>query len=187
MPHIEVIQHDKAEGELKEIYDQLVKSRGKLAEVHMIQSLNPPTIMAHMELYLKIMFGKSPLRRYQREMMAVITSKNNDCAYCIKHHAEALLHFWKDEQKIGQLVKDFRSAELAPKDYLLCLLAEKLTLAPNYSGKESLLGSLRDEGLDDRAILDATLVIAYFNFVNRLVLNLGVELETDGGKGYAYD
>ena len=31
----------------------------------------------------------------------------------------------------------------------------------------------------DREILDATLVISYFNFVNRNVLALGVELEED--------
>jgi len=33
----------------------------------------------------------------------------------------------------------------------------------------------------------ANLVIAYFNFVNRVVIGLGVELEEDGGKGYEYD
>lgn len=34
--------------------------------------------------------------------------------------------------------------------------------------------------------MDAHLVIAYFNFVNRLVLGLGVELEQDQGQGYKY-
>ena len=42
-------------------------------------------------------------------------------------------------------------------------------------------------GLVERAILDAALVIAYFNFVNRLVLGLGVQLEQDKGEGYKYD
>ncbi len=187
MPFIEVIDYANAEGKLLKIYDELIGSRGKLAEVHKIQSLNPPTIMAHMDLYMKIMFGKSPLRRYQREMIAVITSANNNCSYCIKHHAEALLHFWKEEDKVNQLAKDFRKLKLEPKDKLLCILAERLTVNPAYSGKESLLAALREEGFGDRAILDATLIIAYFNFVNRIVLNLGVDLEEDGGKGYQYE
>jgi alkylhydroperoxidase family enzyme len=34
-------------------------------------------------------------------------------------------------------------------------------------------------GFDDRAILDAALTVAYFSFVNRLVLLLGVEVEKD--------
>jgi alkylhydroperoxidase family enzyme len=46
---------------------------------------------------------------------------------------------------------------------------------------------MKDSGLDDRSILDAALVIAYFNFVNRLVLGLGVETEQEGTGGYIYD
>ncbi len=187
MPFIKVIQHEEAEGRLLEIYDELVGKRGKLAEVHKIQSLNPETIVAHMDLYMKIMFGKSPLRRYQREMIAVIVSAANDCPYCIRHHAEAVQFFWKDAEKVQQLSTDFTQLELAEKDRLLCQLADKLTRHPNYEGKEVLLDNLREAGLEDRAILDATLVIAYFNFVNRIVLGLGVHLEGDGGGGYKYD
>ena len=39
--------------------------------------------------------------------------------------------------------------------------------------------------LSDRAILDASLVVGYFNFVNRMVLALGVKLEKEPG-GYNY-
>ncbi len=46
--------------------------------------------------------------------------------------------------------------------------------------------ALRATGMDDRGVLDATLVVSYFNFVNRMVLALDVELEEDAG-GYRYD
>jgi alkylhydroperoxidase family enzyme len=36
---------------------------------------------------------------------------------------------------------------------------------------------LKSHGLTDRIILDATLVVAYFNFVNRMVLGLGVNVD----------
>ena len=36
---------------------------------------------------------------------------------------------------------------------------------------------LRDEGLDDVAIHDATQVISYFNYINRIADALGVEPE----------
>jgi alkylhydroperoxidase family enzyme len=39
------------------------------------------------------------------------------------------------------------------------------------------VGALRRAGLDDRAVLDACQVIAYFNYVTRIALGLGVELE----------
>ncbi len=186
MPYIKVIQHEEAEGRLKEIYDELVRSRGKLAEVHKIQSLNPESIVAHMDLYMKIMFSKSPLKRYQREMIAVIVSAANDCEYCIRHHAEALQFFWKDETKVNQLSKDFRKIDLSETDHLFCHFAQKLTLDPNFREKKELLEALKKIGTEDRAILDMTLVISYFNFVNRMVLGLGVDLEDDGGGGYNY-
>jgi uncharacterized peroxidase-related enzyme len=187
MPYIHVIDYEDSEGRLREIYDELIGSRGKLAAVHKIQSLHPETIVAHMDLYMKILFGKSPLRRYQREMIAVIVSVYNDCPYCIRHHGEALQFFWKDEEKVNRLIKDYVSVDLSGMDLLLCRLAHLLTQDPNFPKKEELLDQLRQEGLSDRGILDATLVIAYFNFVNRIVLGLGVEIESDGGGGYRYD
>lgn len=188
MAHIKVIEHKEAEGQLKEIYDDLVKSRDKLASVHKIQSLHPETIVAHMDLYMKIMFGKSPLRRYQREMMAVVVSVSNNCLYCTRHHAEAVQHFWKNTEKVDQLIKDYAQIELSETDRLWCDLAKQLTENPSETDKETYLQPLKDLGVDDRAILDATLVIAYFNFVNRIVLGLGVNLEEqNGAEGYKYD
>jgi alkylhydroperoxidase family enzyme len=36
---------------------------------------------------------------------------------------------------------------------------------------------LRAEGLDDASIVDLTAVAAYFNFINRIALGLGVRLD----------
>lgn len=186
MPYIDVVQPENADGYLKEIYDGLVKSRGKVAEVHKIQSLNPESIVNHMDLYMTIMFGQSPLKRVHREMMAVIVSISNKCEYCQVHHLEAVENFWKDEKKLSQLQADFKSADLDEKEKALCRFAKQLTETPERSQDEGLVKPLRELGLSDREILDATLVIAYFNFVNRIVLALGVALEENPG-GYKYD
>lgn len=186
MPYIETIQHENAKGSLKEIYDNLVKTRGKVAEVHKIQSLNPESIVNHMDLYMTIMFGQSPVKRVHREMMAVIVSISNKCEYCQVHHLEAVQNFWKDEEKLGQLQKDFESADLSDQEKALCRFAKELTESPEKSEDAGLVKPLREEGFSDREILDATLVIAYFNFVNRIVLGLGVSLEENPG-GYKYD
>ena len=55
--------------------------------------------------------------------------------------------------------------------------ALKLTKDPGGMS-ESDLEPLRAAGLDDRAIHDLCLVVAYFNFVNRVADGLGVELES---------
>lgn len=186
MAFIEVIEYEKATGELKTIYDDLIASRGKLADVHTLQSLNPATIVSHMALYKDIMFGKSPLKRYQREMMAVVVSAANQCEYCMKHHREALLHYWKDEKRADALLHEPKDARLSDEDLALCAFAKSLTLQPGASSEEG-IALLKKTGLDDRAVLDAALVVAYFNFVNRMVLGLGLAVNEAEIKGYQYE
>jgi alkylhydroperoxidase family enzyme len=45
-------------------------------------------------------------------------------------------------------------------------------------GSTPRLEQLRAAGFDDAAILRATEIVGYFNFVNRLANGLGVELES---------
>lgn len=184
MAFINIIDYENSEGVLREIYDDLIEKRGQLANVHMIQSLNPQSIVNHMDLYLTVMFGKSPLSRPQREMIAVIVSKSNNCAYCIKHHSEALNHYWKNQNKIDALINDFHSLEISEQDKLICEFAQKQTIKPEAD--KEIFNKLKLAGLSDRAILDITLVIAYFNFVNRIVLALGLELEKNHKHNYKY-
>lgn len=186
MAFIKIIQPEEAEGRLKEIYNDLVIKRGKIAEVHKITSLNPETIVAHMDLYLMIMFGQSPLKRVQREMLGVVVSIANNCEYCQRHHAAAMNAYWKNDEKTAAFLSDFKKVDLNEIDVELCNLAWELTKFPKNNVSVPIIEKLRGLGLDDRAILDATLVIAYFNFVNRIVLGLGVQLEEDKGEGYKY-
>jgi uncharacterized peroxidase-related enzyme len=186
MAKIKVIQPEEAEGALKKIYDGLSDSRGKIAEVHKIQSLNPHSITAHMDLYKVIMFKKSALSRLQREMLGVVTSRANNCEYCQIHHAEAVNHYWKDDAKTTQLRTDYTLVELDSKDRMLCDYAFSLTKNPLESAKSKQVEKMKEAGITDKEILDATLVISYFNFVNRIVLSLGVELENNPG-GYNYE
>jgi uncharacterized peroxidase-related enzyme len=186
MARIQVIDYPEATGELKVIYDDLLEKRGKLAEVHKIQSLNPATIVHHMDLYMSIMYARSPLSRAQREMMAVVVSAANNCLYCQVHHKQAVQNYWKDEERVNELATDYTAIGLNEVDLILCDLAYFLTRMPSGEQVDQAISKLKRAGLDDRAVLDAHLVIAYFNFVNRLVLGLGVELESDQGEGYKY-
>ncbi len=186
MSRIKVIQPEEATGRLKEIYSGLEQQRGQVAEVHKIQSLRPESIVKHMDLYMEIMFSKSRLSRAQREMMAVVVSTANNCRYCASHHGSALNQYWKDDEKLKKLKTDYSSAGLLPEELVLCDFAEKLTRVPGISNELDLNTNLRAKGFTDEGILDATLVVSYFNFVNRMVLNLGVELEQDEGQNYKY-
>ena len=46
-------------------------------------------------------------------MITVVVSKANDCEYCQIHHADAVNHYWKDEEKVEQLKADYQKVNLS--------------------------------------------------------------------------
>jgi hypothetical protein len=81
MAHIRQIPPDEATGLLKRLYDEAVARAGKVFGILRIQSLNARTLDASMGMYKAVMFGPSPLSRAQREMLATVVSRANDCFY----------------------------------------------------------------------------------------------------------
>jgi len=78
---------------------------------------------------------------------------------------------------VERLARDWRSAGLTSANGVLCLYAEELSLGPAAMGSAG-VERLRAGGFDDRAISDATQVIGYFNYINRVADGLGVDRET---------
>ncbi len=74
------------------------------------------------------------------------------------------------------VVRNWRKAALDAADQALCAFAVKLTSRSDECGADD-LEVLRGHGFDDRAIHDATQVIAYFNYITRIADGLGVEPE----------
>lgn len=80
------------------------------------------------------------------------------------------------DRLVHDLARDWRVARLSEADRALCVFATKLTHEPE-SMQAADLDALRHAGFDDRAIHDATQVVAYFNYVTRVADALGVEPE----------
>lgn len=81
MTFIQPIEPDDAEGQLARIYTASMKRSGRVFNIIKVQSLNPAALQSMMQLYQAVMHGESPLSRAQREMMAVVVSRANDCHY----------------------------------------------------------------------------------------------------------
>lgn len=81
MPWIMNTPAAAAEGRLKAIYDAAIKRAGKVFQILQVQSLSPRTLDASMGLYTATMHAPSPLSRGQREALATVVSRTNDCHY----------------------------------------------------------------------------------------------------------
>ncbi len=76
-----LIEVGDATGELKRQYDAAVERAGKVFNIVKSMSLRPGVLERSMELYRAIMFGRSDLSRAERELLAVVVSRANDCHY----------------------------------------------------------------------------------------------------------
>lgn len=183
MSWIDEIDEQQASGELAKIYKELSEKRGKVANILKVHSLNPNALRAHLDLYMALLFGRSGLSRADRESIAVVVSASNDCAYCVNHHAAALASYEKDANTMAAVRAAVSFEALPERSAVMLEHAAKLTRHPATVTRRD-LDLLREQGFSDQDILDITLVTAYFNFVNRIALGLGVEYSEVEAQGY---
>ena len=81
MPYIRTVPYDDCDGILRAEYDAAIKRAGKIFNVVSIQSLHPRVLWASIALYTALMMGPGALRRWQRELLAVVVSRTNGCHY----------------------------------------------------------------------------------------------------------
>ena len=81
MAHIHLVGPEDARGPLKRIYDEAIKRAGKVYNILRTMSPNPPVLEAAMGLYMRVMMGPSGLSRRERELVATVVSRTNECFY----------------------------------------------------------------------------------------------------------
>jgi uncharacterized peroxidase-related enzyme len=81
MAYIQLVSDEDATGHLKQIYDAAIGRAGKVYNILRTMSPNPSVLEASMALYVHIMKGPSGLSRMERELVATVTSRANECEY----------------------------------------------------------------------------------------------------------
>ena len=68
-------------GLLRKEYEKGIRRAGRIWNVLTIQSQTPEILRDSMRLYNSTMFGNSNVQRFDRELLAVVTSISNECEY----------------------------------------------------------------------------------------------------------
>ena len=71
-------------------------------------------------------------------------------------------------------MQDYRTAPVDPAMKQLLSFGEKVARDPGQVTPDD-IAKLRSNGFSDRAILDATHVVGFFSYMNRVVLALGAD------------
>jgi uncharacterized peroxidase-related enzyme len=95
----------------------------------------------------------------------------------VVHHRRGLRRLLKDDDLLGAIERDWRSAPLSEKRLAMLEYALKLTVTPGDMARAD-VDALRNVGLSDRDVLDIAEVTAYYAYVNRIADGLGVADES---------
>ena len=181
MSWIKNILPKDAEAYQKKIYDRFFPNEKNQKNIYTVNNLRPHTIEALLSFEKSIINSKdNKLPGWFIEAIGMYVSYLNGCEYCIEHHYDNMKTLLKNNLR----AEEIRSAlaENQPGkvfdvwEKAIMKFAETLTLAPASINEES-LEELRLCGLEDQEILEITQAVAYFSYVNRIALGLGVKVE----------
>jgi uncharacterized peroxidase-related enzyme len=162
---------------LRAIHDRIRAQSASQRVAHLWQAWgsHPAGLDTTFGTYRALMDDPSPLTPAQAELIALVVSANNGCAYCVAHHGTKLARLVGDELA-RDVARDYREANLAARDRVLLDCAVALNCEPTERTATD-LERLREYGFDDAGILRAVEIAAFYAYVNRVAMALGVELE----------
>jgi len=169
---------EEASAALRAHYER-IQSRsaaGRISNVWQAQGRDAGVLGATFDLHRALMDDPAPLSQAQAELIALVVSATNGCAYCVAHVGPRAARALGDERLARAVAVDYREANLAARDRVLLDAAVALTCEPCERKQED-VERLREYGFDDDAILRMTQIAGYYNLVNRVVCGLGIPLE----------
>jgi uncharacterized peroxidase-related enzyme len=135
----------------------------------------PETSIPLIQFHEALLRGPSPFTEGERELIASYVSGLNQCRYCHGvHSATAELLGVKRELVDSQI--DIDGAAVDPKMRPVLRYARKLTRQPN-SLTQADADAIFAAGWEEPALYYTVAVTALFNFMNRLVEGMGIELD----------
>ena len=176
MAYIKLINIEKSKGLLKKEYEKGMRRAGRIWNVLTIQSQTPEILRDSMRLYNSTMFSNSNVPRFDRELLAVVTSISNECEYWIRAHLYDLRSETKDQKLVDNIAVNWKESGLTKQQKAICYFAEKLTLNPGGINRSD-IQKLKETGYVDKEVSEIVQIISYFNYINRVADGLGLEPE----------
>ena len=133
-----------------------------------------PLLEAHDE----ILRGPSPLSIAERELIAAVVSALNGCRFCTNAHTVYAEAYGLPEGVVEACVRDLDTAPVDARMKPVLRYAAKLTKAPETVEKAD-VDAILAAGWPEEAVADAAMVVALFNFMNRIVMGHGVDAFAD--------
>lgn len=172
MPFVNEIEDSQADPQLRAIYGTIEQNMGFLPHYFKALGAIPPAIEGQLKLGAAVM-NDGVLTKTEKEQIGVVVSGINASSYCLVIHMELLQRLGVEKSLARKLVNDYENAAVSEKIKALFRFADKLTRKPMDIDDED-VATVKNAGWGEAAIRETVLTVAYFNYVNRVSLGLGL-------------
>src|SRR5258708_788636 len=118
------------------------------------------------------MRGPSAWSVGDRELMAAVVSKTNECEFCIGAHTATAAGAYHDPARVAAVLSDLETAPIEEPLRATLSLLQKLTREDSVEAAD--MRAVLDAGVSREQIEDALAVCFAFNTTNRLAAAFGV-------------
>lgn len=170
---LRVPHEDEVDESIRPLIEQNKRQHGYLENWIISLALNPGTL-SRCVAYFHSLFdpAQGRLSSAERELIAVVVSAENGCAYCETHHTKGLAHALGDPIRARRVALGHSHVpDLNPRERAFADLALKITRDP-HSVTDADLDGLRALGLDDAQILEVIETASFFNYTNRVAISI---------------
>ena len=136
----------------------------------------PETNRPLLEFHQALLRGPSPFTEAEREMIAAYVSGLNGCRYCHGVHTATAERLGVPQGAVAALLAGDAKVDIPAKMRPVLAVAAKLTEQADSVTKSD-VDAVFAAGWDGQAYYHLVATVALFNFMNRLVEGLGIELD----------
>jgi uncharacterized peroxidase-related enzyme len=126
----------------------------------------------------QLLRGPSSLTPGEREMIAAVVSRRNECQFCAQSHTAAAEQVTGDRELVAAVLSDPASAPVSERIRALLAIAAKVQ-SSGLAVTDDDIAAARAAGASDEDLHDTVLVAAAFCMFNRYVDGLAANTPTD--------
>jgi uncharacterized peroxidase-related enzyme len=177
MSRILAVSLDTAEGPQRAMLEKTLSEVGYISGTRRLLLVDPQVGMPGRQLYEHYnLRPDSPFSRLQREMVATVVYGIIGAKPCLSAHCEAIRRLTGDDDLGPEFVQNWPDYPIDAPTRALLRYAKRLTQTPDQMTDQD-IASLRDAGWDDRAIYEATGLVAIFNYIGRFEAASGLPMD----------
>ncbi len=174
MSLLQVATMQEAQGEVKEIFNEVEKAFGAVTEGLSLWALNPEALKFQWNSIKEQMDNDTDTQKMYTLIRYIISEKNR-CMYCIGLNGGMLINMYgMSEEELKEVANNLSVAKLTPKNEKLLAFALRSINEPQ-SIKQQDIKELHTLGLNDKEIFYLVLTASMMLVVNTLFDTFDVE------------